>query len=47
MLPEQAREIDAWVMRRRRLMQAGLLKVVVGHRDLLAIWPGKRRVQRA
>jgi hypothetical protein len=44
MLPEQAREIDAWVMRRRRLMQAGLLKVVVGHRDLLAIWPGKRRV---
>jgi hypothetical protein len=46
MLPEQAREIDAWVMRRRRLTEAGQLKVVVGHRDLLAIWPGKRLADR-
>ncbi len=43
MLPEQARNIDAWGMRRRRLMEAGRLRVVVGHLDLLAIWPGKRQ----
>jgi hypothetical protein len=40
-LPEKGREIDTWVMRRRRLMQAEQLRVVVGHRDLLAIWPAR------
>ena len=43
MLPEQGRDIDAWGMRRRRLMEAGQLRVVVGHLDLLAIWPERRR----
>jgi SAM-dependent methyltransferase len=43
MLPEQARNIDAWGMRRRRLMEVERLRVVVGHLDLLAIWPGKRQ----
>ena len=40
MLPEQARNVDAWGMRRRRLMEVGRLRVVVGHLDLLATWPG-------
>jgi hypothetical protein len=43
MLPEQARNIDAWGARRR--LDAGRLRVVVGHVDLLAVWPGKRRNQ--
>ena len=43
MLPEQARNIDVWRMRRQELMEAARLRVVVGHLDLLAIWPSKRR----
>lgn len=39
MLPEQARNFEAWGMRRWRLMEAGRLRVVVGHLDLLAVWP--------
>jgi SAM-dependent methyltransferase len=42
MLPGKAREINAWAMRRRTLIEARQVRVIVGHRDLLAIWPGER-----
>ncbi len=41
MQPEQAAGIEAWGSRRLGQSRAGSLRVVVGHLDVLAIWPGK------
>lgn len=41
MQPEQAAGIEAWASRRLRQWRAGSLRVVVGHLDVLATWPGK------
>ena len=41
MQPEQAAGIEAWASRRLGQWRAGSLRVVVGHLDVLATWPGK------
>lgn len=41
--PEQTCAVESWAALRLEQTRAGLLSVVVGHLDVLAIWPGKPR----
>jgi hypothetical protein len=41
--PEQAAAIDSWAALREAQAEAGMLGAVIGHLDVLAVWPSRRR----